>query len=157
MANQNDQARDAGAAAAASSASAILLPPSGGAAVGGGIAPLLSSNAAVTPPPSTNNDARTDKEWMVSFAATMVPFAAFCYGHSRGATVRVVEAVVKSPVGVYGLLLLPFGTLAMEKCIYDTVQSIQGIDPKITPSDRGGFPSGGGAALPSFSLVAVRK
>ena len=25
------------------------------------------------------------------------------------------------------------------------------------PADRGGFPSGGGAALPSFSLIPVRK
>jgi len=92
----------------------------------------------------------------VSFAATMMPFAAFCYSHQRGMTVRAVEAVARSPVGVYGLLALPFLTLAMEKCIYDTVQSAQGIDPNVRPKNRGGFPSGG-AELPSFSLIPVRK
>jgi hypothetical protein len=58
-------------------------------------------------------------------------------------TTRVVERVVKSPVGVYGLFALPFLTLGMEKSIYDTVQSWQGIDPNVVPKDRGGFPSGG--------------
>ena len=72
----------------------------------------------------------------------MVPLTAFCYGHSRGYTARVVERVVKSPVGVYGLLALPFVTLGMEKSIYDTVQAWQGIDPNVRPKDRGGFPSG---------------
>jgi hypothetical protein len=86
----------------------------------------------------------------------MVPFLGFCYGHSRGMTARAVEAVVRSPAGVYGLLALPFCTLAVEKCIYDTVQAAQGIDPNVRPKDRGGFPSGG-ADLPSFSLIAVRK
>jgi hypothetical protein len=105
---------------------------------------------------ATWEDQRTNKEWFVSFAATMVPFVGFCYGHSRGVTVKAVEAVVRSPLGVYGLLALPFCTLAMEKCIYDTVQAAQGIDPNVAPKDRGGFPSGG-AALPSFSLISVRK
>lgn len=101
-------------------------------------------------------DHRDDKAWMYSFGAAMVPFTAFVYGHSLGMTGRVVERVVKSPVGVYGLFALPFVTLAMEKSIYDTVQSWQGIDPQIVPADRGGFPSGG-AALPSLSLVPVQK
>ena len=101
-------------------------------------------------------DHRNNQAWMYSFAAAMVPFTAFCYGHSKGATGRVVERVVASPVGVYGLLALPFVTLAMEKSIYDTVQAWQGIDPNIRPKERGGFPSGG-ADLPSFSLIAVRK
>ena len=70
-------------------------------------------------------------------------------------TGRVVERVVNSPVGVYGLFLLPFMTLAMEKSIYDTVQAWQGINPNIRPPDRGGFPSGG-AELPSFSLIPVQ-
>jgi len=86
----------------------------------------------------------------------MIPFSAFCFGHQRGVTGRVVEGMVKSPVGVYGLFLLPFATLAMEKSIYDTVQSWQGIDPNIRPKDRGGFPSGG-ADLPSFSLIPVQN
>ena len=68
----------------------------------------------------------------------------------------MVNAVVQSPVGVYGLLALPFVSLAMEKCIYDTAQAAQGIDPSIRPANRGGFPSGG-AALPSLALVPVAQ
>jgi hypothetical protein len=101
-------------------------------------------------------DDRTSGAWAYSFAAAMVPFCAFCYGHHRGATGRVVEAVVRSPVGVYGLLALPFVTLGMEKAIYDTVQAAQGINPNVRPADRGGFPSGG-AELPSFSLIPIQK
>lgn len=110
-------------------------------------------------PPATmfEMDHRDNQAWMYSFAAAMVPFSAFCYGHGRGVTSRVVERVVRSPVGVYGLFALPFLTLAMEKSVYDTVQAWQGLDPNIVPADRGsGFPSGG-ASLPSFSLIAVQK
>jgi len=114
------------------------------------------SEEADRPDTIRDYDHRSNTAWMYSFAAAMVPFTAFCYGHSRGATTRVVEAVVKSPVGVYGLLALPFVTLGMEKSIYDTVQAWQGIDPKIRPKERGGFPSGG-AELPSFSLIPVQK
>ncbi len=88
-------------------------------------------------------DDRDNMAWLYSFSAAMVPFTAFCFGHSKGMTVRVVEAVVRSPVGVYGLFALPFLTLGMEKSIYDTVQAWQGIDPNVRPKDRGGFPSGG--------------
>ena len=102
-------------------------------------------------------DHRKDSAWMVSFGAAMVPFCSFLYFHSKGGTGRVVEAVVRSPLGVYGLLALPFVSLAMEKCVYDTAQAAQGIDPTIVPANRGGFPSGGGAALPSLSLVPVQK
>jgi len=94
--------------------------------------------------------------WLYSFGAAMMPFSAFCFSHSRGVTVRAVEAMARSRVGVYGLLALPFFTLAMEKSIYDTVQAWQGLDPNVKPKDRGGFPSGG-AALPSFSLIPVQK
>lgn len=62
-------------------------------------------------------------------------------------TTRVIERVVRSPVGVYGLFALPFLTLGMEKSVYDTVQSWQGIDPNVRPADRGGFPSGGASKL----------
>uniref|UniRef100_A0A7S1DCH1 Uncharacterized protein n=1 Tax=Cyclophora tenuis TaxID=216820 RepID=A0A7S1DCH1_CYCTE len=117
----------------------------------------MTDNGAATPPQTMEDmDERSNSAWMVSFAAAMVPFTAFCYGHSRGMTVKIVEATVKSPLGVYGLFLLPFVSLGMEKSVYDTVQSIQGFDPCVRPADRGGFPSGG-AALPSFSLVPVMK
>ena len=86
----------------------------------------------------------------------MVPFTAFCFGHSKGLTGRVLEIIVKLPFGFYGIFALPFVTLGIEKSIYDTAQSIQGIDPNVRPADRGGFPSGG-ADLPSFSLVPVQK
>ncbi len=101
-------------------------------------------------------DGRDNNAWMYSAAAAMVPFTAFCYGHSRGVTSRIVERVVKSPVGVYGLFALPFLSLAMEKSIYDTVQAWQGLDPNVVPADRGGFPSGG-SNLPSLSLIPVQK
>ena len=127
----------------------------------------LPTMAPASPPPArpavpdapatmADLDKRDVPAWFLSFSAVMVPFCAFCYGHSRGVTTRVVERMVKSPAGVYGLLALPFVTLGMEKSIYDTVQSWQGIDPNVRPADRGGFPSGG-ALLPSFSLVPVQK
>lgn len=92
-------------------------------------------------------DTRQTSEWMYSFAATMVPFTGLCYLHSRGVTIRVVESMLKSPFGGYGLLALPFCTLMMEKSVYDTVQAYQGIDPNVRPTDRGGFPSGGACKL----------
>ena len=101
-------------------------------------------------------DRRTDKEWIFSFCAAMVPFSAFCYGHSKGVTGRVLERLVKTPGGFYAILALPFLTLGMEKCVYDTAQAIQGINPNTRPADRGGFPSGG-SNLPSFSLIPVQK
>jgi hypothetical protein len=122
------------------------------------IVPRMTEVDVTVPAISTdhsNNDDTT--AWMISFGATMVPFLALCYGHSRGVTGKIVERVCSSPIGPSGLLLLPFISLSMEKSIYDTVQCIQGIDPKIIPNDRGGFPSGGGTALPSFSLLPVQQ
>eukprot|EP00525_Craspedostauros_australis_P002058 CAMPEP_0198121986 /NCGR_PEP_ID=MMETSP1442-20131203/33631_1 /TAXON_ID= /ORGANISM="Craspedostauros australis, Strain CCMP3328" /LENGTH=146 /DNA_ID=CAMNT_0043780907 /DNA_START=172 /DNA_END=612 /DNA_ORIENTATION=- len=108
------------------------------------------------PDSTADIDNRDSEAWMYSFGAAMIPFTAFCYGHSLGMTARVVEGVARSPVGVYGLLALPFCTLAMEKSIYDTVQAWQGINPNVRPKDRGGFPSGG-ANLPSFSLIPIQN
>jgi len=101
-------------------------------------------------------DTRDNDAWMFSFTAAMVPFTAFCYGHSRGLTGKVLEKLVKLPGGFHAIFALPFLTLAMEKSVYDTAQSIQGIDPNVRPADRGGFPSGG-SSLPSFSLVPVQE
>lgn len=109
-----------------------------------------------TPSSMAELDHRRDSAWLVSFGAAMIPFTSFLYFHSKGGTGRVVEAVVRSPVGVYGLLALPFVSLALEKCVYDTAQAAQGIDPTVVPANRGGFPSGGGAALPSLSLIPVQ-
>lgn len=109
-----------------------------------------------TPNTITEYDKRDNYAWVFSFAAAMVPFTAFCYGHSKGVTGRVLEKLVKMPGGFYGIFALPFLTLGMEKCIYDTAQCIQGIDPNVRPADRGGFPSGG-SSLPSFSLCPVQE
>jgi len=111
--------------------------------------------------PATAVDSRSSTEtngleWAVSFGAMMVPFAGFLYFHKLGYFNKSLEVIAKSRFGVHGFLALPFVTLSIEKCIYDTVQSLQGIDPNVVPEGRGGFPSGG-AALPSLSLVAVRK
>jgi len=108
------------------------------------------------PATMAEHDTRSDNAWAFSFAAAMLPFTAFCYGHSKGMTGIVLERMVKMPGGFYGIFALPFLTLGMEKCVYDTAQAFQGIDPNVRPADRGGFPSGG-ADLPSFSLVAVQK
>ena len=112
--------------------------------------------AASTETELGSHETPNDWTWLVSFGAAMVPFTAFCYGHQKGLTVRVVNAVVKSPIGPAGLLLLPFCTLAMEKSIYDTVQAAQGMDPTTRPVDRGGFPSGGAELFPSLSLIPVQ-
>lgn len=109
-----------------------------------------------TPKTIADYDNRDNNAWIFSFTAAMVPFTAFCYGHSKGVTGRVLEKLVKMPGGFYGIFALPFLTLGMEKCIYDTAQCIQGIDPNVRPQDRGGFPSGG-ANLPSFSLCPVQE
>ena len=102
-----------------------------------------SPSSSSQPATMADYDPREDSAWIYSFGAAMVPFCGFLYIHKLGMTARVVEATVRSPIGVYGLFLLPFCTLAMEKSIYDTVQSWQGINPQVRPADRGGFPSGG--------------
>lgn len=116
----------------------------------------MSSEPSIQSKAEEFEDRRTDTEWIFSFCAAMVPFTTFCYGHSRGVTTTCLERLIKLPGGFYGILALPFLTLGMEKCIYDTAQAIQGINPNTRPADRGGFPSGG-SALPSFSLVPVQK
>ena len=99
---------------------------------------------------------QTSAEWAITFGAMLTPFVAFCYFHHTGHFGRSLERIAKSRFGVHGFLALPFVTLSMEKCIYDTVQCLQGIDPKVVPEGRGGFPSGG-SALPSFSLIPIQK
>eukprot|EP00593_Proboscia_inermis_P001735 CAMPEP_0171295556 /NCGR_PEP_ID=MMETSP0816-20121228/4152_1 /TAXON_ID=420281 /ORGANISM="Proboscia inermis, Strain CCAP1064/1" /LENGTH=146 /DNA_ID=CAMNT_0011768291 /DNA_START=26 /DNA_END=466 /DNA_ORIENTATION=- len=103
-----------------------------------------------------NVDAPPKWAWAFSFSAAMIPLVGFGVIHQKGLSARVLNSVAKSPVGVYGFFALPFVTLSMEKCIYDTVQAYQGINPNVRPKDRGGFPSGG-AELPSFSLIPIQK
>ena len=63
----------------------------------------------------TSSRGNEDSAWVYSFAATMAPFIGVCYAHQRGLTVKVLESVARSPVGVYGFFVLPFMTLGMEK------------------------------------------
>ena len=60
-------------------------------------------------------------------------------------------------VGAGGLLALPFGTLTLEKSLYDTYCAFHGqsIYEEGITDKHGGFPSGG-AALPSFSVLKTR-
>ncbi|GMH47344.1 hypothetical protein TrVE_jg10059 [Triparma verrucosa] len=119
-----------------------------------------TETSVVTPSQQENVDSRgIDKEWMISFTAAMFPFCSFCYAHQRGLTLGVLKAVYRT-VGVYGFFALPFITLTMEKSVYDSVQAFQGKEVENVDYGQGEnapFPSGGGKALPSFSLIAVRK
>jgi len=95
-----------------------------------------------------------DDAWKLSAAAAMVPFCSFLYLHKRGGTVRIFEWTYRH-LGVGGFFALPFVSLSMEKCVYDSVQAYQGRDANIHPPGAGkGFPSGG-HQLPSFSLIPV--
>ena len=75
----------------------------------------------------------------------------------KGKLESLVKAVVKSPIGPAGLLAVPFCGMAMEKCFYDTLVSLQGVNPNIQPETRKmeTYPAGG-HALPSFSVVPVK-
>ena len=95
-----------------------------------------------------------DDAWKLSAAAAMGPFCAFLYAHQRGLTVKLFEAAYRS-AGIPGLIGVPTVTLAMEKCVYDTVNCYQGKEKNAVPRGLVGpvtFPSGG-HMLPSFSLL----
>ena len=76
---------------------------------------MESKKNGATPQTISDYDNRDDNAWFVSFAATMIPFVGFCYGHQRGVTVKVLEKMAKMRGGIYGILFLPFVTLGMEK------------------------------------------
>ena len=75
-------------------------------------------------------------------------------------TTRLVNYLYNK-LGAKGLLMLPVCSLTMEKIGYDTFTAYHGRDiyeerRKSGKNPHGEFPSGG-SALPSWSLIAVRK
>ena len=73
--------------------------------------------------------------------------------------VYLVSTIYKR-VGPLGLLGIPFCTISMEKCAYDTYTAYHGRSIYADAAKRNEpppqFPSGG-AQLPSFSLIETRK
>lgn len=94
---------------------------------------------------------------MVTAFLMIIPNAMMWWTAKRGAGAGTVNAILRSPVGAYGLFAIPFVGLAGEKCFYDSSLALQGIDPNALRPDRRneGFPSGG-HALPSLSLFPVK-
>jgi hypothetical protein len=81
-----------------------------------------------------------------------------------GSGQRIINTVLRSPMGAHGLLLIPFVGIFLEKSFYDSAMSLQGIDPNAVPNyhsrDKNGasvqsFP-GGGYNLPSLSVFPVK-
>ena len=117
---------------------------------------------------SVRSDASTDASTsdseyvspgVIGACLTIIPNAMMWYGaiRGKGKLESLVKAVVKSPIGPAGLLAVPFCGMAMEKCFYDTLVSLQGVNPNIQPETRKmeTYPAGG-HALPSFSVVPVK-
>lgn len=74
-----------------------------------------------------------------------------------GGTFAKIVGQVYKRFGAAGLLGIPFGTLTMEKSMYDTYCAYHGhnIYEAKESNPNGGFPSGG-ASLPSLSLIETR-
>ena len=100
----------------------------------------------MAPPASPTKDAGastpgTEETYMtpgvIGACLTIVPNATLWYGLSRGR--NSLEGVVKNVIkyaGVPGLLCIPFCGMAMEKCFYDSLVSLQGVNPNIQPENR---------------------
>ena len=107
--------------------------------------PADASVGTPTPPNAT----------LISAAVTTLPLLGVLELHRRGHTITFWEMWYRR-FGVYGFFAVPLLTVSIEKCIYDTIQAAQGIDPCVVREERRGegFPSGG-HALPSFSVLPV--
>lgn len=74
---------------------------------------------------------------VIGACLTIVPNATLWYGLSRGR--NNLEFFVKNVIkyaGVPGLLAIPFCGMAMEKCFYDSLVSLQGVNPNVQPKNR---------------------
>ena len=93
----------------------------------------------------------------IGMALMVLPNACGWYAASRPKGSTAIINFVLRTGGVPGLFALPFVTLTMEKCYYDSVLSLQGSSPNQLSPDRvnEGYPSGG-HMLPSLSLFPVR-
>jgi len=108
---------------------------------------------------ASTSDSEYVSPGVIGACLTIIPNAMMWYGaiRGKGKLESLVKAVVKSPIGPVGLLAVPFCGMAMEKCFYDTLVSLQGVNPNIQPETRKmeTYPAGG-HALPSFSVVPVK-
>ena len=108
---------------------------------------------------ASTSDSEYVSPGVIGACLTIIPNAMMWYGaiRGKGKLESLVKAVVKSPIGPAGLLAVPFCGMAMEKCFYDTLVSLQGVNPNIQPETRKmeTYPAGG-HALPSFSVVPVK-
>ena len=96
-----------------------------------------------------------DGAWKLSAAVALAPFTVLLAGGGRSLIVRLF-GVAYNTLGPAGLVVLPGATLSFEKMVYDSVNAYQGKDVRALPSNaHGGFPSGGGNLMPSFSLLPV--
>ncbi|XRB09999.1 hypothetical protein NFJ02_44g111630 [Pycnococcus provasolii] len=110
------------------------------------------------PPPNLSEDVERMTPSLFTAFLMVIPNAMMWRtAAKRGGGVATVNAILRSPVGAYGLFAIPFVGLAGEKCFYDSSMALQGIDPNALRPDRKdeGYPSGG-HALPSLSLFPVK-
>ena len=91
--------------------------------------PAPSQEASTSPSTTTELDTYMTPG-VIGACLTIVPNATLWYGLSRGRTnLEVLVKTVIKYAGVPGLLAVPFCGMAMEKCFYDSLVSLQGVNP----------------------------
>ena len=116
----------------------------------------------VAPSSSSSSSSSSDDEipkWPIyAFIGVVFIGAPLMPQAKGGGTFGKIVGMVYNRVGAAGLLAIPFGSLTLEKSLYDTYCAYHGhsiYEASDKTPKHGGFPSGG-AALPSFSLVKTR-